>query len=222
MLKRPLLIIVCSLLFLYLPFEFGWQMAQGISHNWMDVVLNVVMPGLVLWGLIRVTRIGWYTLVAIVSLWGIRDLALYYSQNHGSPSALFLHIFIYAISLAYFINPRVRRLYFDPKMRWWRTKPRYETHLPLMVGVGTDFQYRVLRNISEGGCFVETDAPFAMNERFDLSLPLPIPLNVSVLQTTGEVRWVSTQVGKTGMGVLFLNPDKNQVRALKEFVRNQL
>ncbi len=232
MLKRPTFVIVCSALFLYFPFELGWRLARGFQWTWVDLIVNVALPAILLFGLVRVTKTGWYTLVAILSFWGVRDLALYYRENHARPTALLVHILIYGVSLAYFINPRVRRLYFDPRLRWWRTKPRYETHLPMLIETLThpagaakgekQFQYRVLRNVSEGGCFVETDAPLPMNAQFDLALPLPIPLNVSVLSSRGEVRWVSTQAGKTGMGVQFVNADAQQRRAFKQFVKEQL
>lgn len=91
-----------------------------------------------------------------------------------------------------------------------------------MVSRAEGTEYRVLRNISEGGCFIESDAPFSMNTSFDIDLPLPIPLNVSVLSVKGEVRWVSTAQGMTGMGVQFLGEDRLQKRTLKAFVKEQL
>lgn len=218
---RPLLLIVCSLLFLYFPFEAGVSAGRGQQLGVAGFLMDFVMPVACLAGLLRVTRVGWYSLVAFISLWGVRDLQIYYAQSGGTNTALFLHVLIYAVSLAYFINPRVRRLYFDPRQRWWRTKPRYETHLPVILR-DTGWRYHVLRNISDGGCFVETNAPLSVNERFRILLPLPVPLSCSVIQTEGEVRWVSSDPKKTGMGVQFLAPDAPHRRAIREMVRMQL
>lgn len=221
MTRRPLLLIVCSLLFLYFPFELGWELGRGQVVTIERALMDLLMPALCLVGLIRVTRFGWYMLVALISFWGIRDLQLYYQQSGGTGTALLLHVFIYVVSLAYFINPRIRKLYFDPRLRWWRTKPRYETHLPLILSAGT-FRYHILRNISEGGCFIQTDSPGNVNDVFEIALPLPIPLNLSVIHTKGEVRWVSSQSDKTGMGVQFIATDVANQRAIKEFVKQQL
>lgn len=221
MAKRPLLLIVCSLLFLYFPFEVGWSLAKGEMVPTARIVMDLVMPALCLGGLLLVSRLGWYTLVAFVSLWGIRDLQLYYQQNGGTSTALVLHVIIYAVSLAYFINPRVRKLYFDPKLRWWRSKPRFETHMPLILRTDR-WHYHILRNISDGGCFIETESLLPLNDRFQIALPLPVPLSLSVIQTIGEVRWVSNHPDKTGMGVQFIGTDHANARAIKEFVKEQL
>ena len=83
-------------------------------------------------------------------------------------------------------------------------------------------EYRIIRNISEGGCFIATDSPLSLNQRFEVCLPLPIPLSLPVLRSIGEVRWVSTHAEKTGMGVQFVDLDRLQLKTLKEFVNHQL
>jgi hypothetical protein len=217
--KRPLFLFVCSLLYLYFPLELGWKLGRGAGFDWVDCVLSVVMPVFLLSGLIHVTRIGWYTLIVLVAMWGIRDLRIYYKNIGGSPAGLFLHVAIYVISLAYFINPRVRRLYFDPKLRWWRTRRRYETHLPMLLSHAGKWHYLLLRNISEGGCFLETTSPMENGAHFYIHIPLPVPMNVSVIKTQAEVRWVSHAGPKPGMGVQFLQPDPRHGKALRHFVR---
>ena len=158
----------------------------------------------------------------MVALWGVRDLYEYYHSEGAGIIPLFIHIAIYCASLVYFINPRVRHLYFDPKLRWWRTKPRYETHIPFMMRHDKDWQYPILRNISEGRCFIETPHPFKLNETFDIAIPLPVPLSVSVIKTQGEVRWVSTNPLRYGMGVQFINASPQHNKAIREYVRKQL
>ena len=124
--------------------------------------------------------------------------------------------------MTYFINPRIRHLYFDPKSRWWRTKPRYETHLPLLINRGEKSQYPVLRNISEGGCFIETTHLGEMNDKVHVAIPLPVPLTVSVIRSEGWVRWVSRDPNRMGMGIEFKDPLPKHVKALREYVNRQL
>lgn len=221
--KRPVALFLSACLFLYFPGEMIWR---WVSHAHpvvpMDVFFSMVMPAVLLIGLIRVTTVGWYTLIAGVSLWGVRDLYEYYSTQTTSIMPLIIHVSIYCISLGYFINPRVRHLYFDPKSRWWRAKPRYETHIAFLMNHQSQWHYPILRNISEGGCFVETPHLLEMNAPIQIAIPLPVPLSVSVIKTEGEVRWVSNNPLRPGMGIQFKNPPEAHSKALREYVRRQL
>lgn len=218
MYRRPFLLFLSTLLFLYFPLEWGYQLYQGHPFHWIDALLDSVLPFFLMFGLLRVTRVGWYTLVALIALLGIRDLNTYYTV-HGKPWSLFSHLGIYLFSLSYFINPRVRHLYFDPKLRWWRTKPRFETYLPLIMNLNHNWDYPVMKNISEGGCFLETKEVGAVADKVFLKIPLPIPLSVSVIKVEGEVRWVNNSENKQGMGIQFRNLTPTDQFAIQEFVR---
>lgn len=221
--KRPFALFCSALLFLYFPATFLYKwLAKGNPFEILDFVLEVICPFVLLAGLIRVTRTGWYTLVGMVSLWGVMDLYDYYMSQNASPTSLLIHLGIYCLSLGYFINPRIRHLYFDPKMRWWRIKPRYETHMAFMLNHQNQFHYPILRNISEGGCFVETPHLLELNSPVEINIPLPVPLGVSVIKTQGEVRWVSKNPLRYGMGVQFREPLPEHSRAIKDFVRRHL
>ena len=210
-------------MFLYFPATFFWKwLAKGQTFESLDFFLAVICPIFLLFGLIRVTRVGWYTLVAMVSMWGVLDLYDYYMSQNASPFALVIHLAIYCLSLGYFINPRIRHLYFDPKMRWWRSKRRFETHMPLVVNHLNTWHYPILRNISEGGCFLETSHPLDLNSPVEISIPLPVPLSVSVIKTQGEVRWVSRNPLRHGMGVQFKDPLPEHSQAIKDFVNRHL
>lgn len=219
--KRPFLLFVSALLFLYFPLELLWRFEHDARLNWVDGLLSGVLPLFLLFGLIRVSKVGWYTLVTVISLLGMRDLQTFYSAQ-GSTLQFFVHVFIYTASLTYFINPRIRHLYFDPKMRWWRTKRRYETHLPFLMNHQSVWHYPILRNVSEGGCFIETPHLIEMSEKVQITIPLPIPLGVSVVRTEGEVKWVSNHPRRRGMGVEFYNTPTEHQKALREYVRREL
>lgn len=219
--RKPLHLLFASLVLMYLPLELIWRTSQSKQIVWVEWVVSFVFPVILLVGLLRVTRVGWYTLMACLALWGVHDLYRLYSAS-GQHSQLFIHLAIYVFSLSYFINPRVRTLYFDPKLHWWKAKPRFATSLPMILQRDTMWFYPMLRNVSEGGCFIETNATFVMGDRVELSIPLPVPLAVSVIQAEGEVRWVSSNPLRRGMGVRFINPPADQATAIRQFVRLQL
>lgn len=219
--QKPITILLASLVFLSLPVELLWRAWHFGNIFWIEWLVSFVFP-IVLWiGLVRVTRTGWYSLMGCLALWGVHDLYEAYAISEH-PQQILTHLAIYVFSIAYFINPRVRTLYFDPKLHWWKTKPRYETNLPMIIHRDGDWNYPMLRNVSEGGCFIEVNGNFELNERIQIAIPLPVPLTVSVIQTDGEVRWISTNPLRRGMGVRFVDSHAEQTKAIRQFVRLQL
>ncbi|NBT57789.1 PilZ domain-containing protein, partial [bacterium] len=171
-------------------------------------LLGGILPLILCIGLLRVNRIAWYTLFGFVFLLGIRDLK-------G------LHFLAYVISLSYFINPRIKQLYFDPKLQWWRQKRRYEANGPTIVETDTKTFYPHLKNISEGGCFLETPHTQEEFEHIWITIPLPSPLPQSSLKLKGEVRWVSSDPEKVGMGIQFISASRSDRLNLKKFIAQQ-
>ncbi|MFM8270128.1 MAG: PilZ domain-containing protein, partial [Pseudomonadota bacterium] len=161
--KRPILLIFAASVFLLSPVGLFYRNFQGEPVSVTDWFLSGILPLVLCIGLLRVNRIAWYTVFGFVFLWGVREL-------QG------LQFLIYIISLTYFINPRIKRLYFDPKLQWWRTKKRYETHGPAIVQIKTKTLYPTLKNISEGGCFLETPHSQEEGETLTIMIPLPSPL----------------------------------------------
>lgn len=204
--KRPLALIVASCIFLASPAALVYKYFQpGVMVPSIDWLLSGILPVFLCIGLLRVNRIAWYTLFGFVFLWGIRELN-------------WLHLVAYLFSLSYFINPQVKRLYFDPRLQWWRTKRRYEAHGTTIVEKDQKTFYPYLKNISEGGCFLETPHT---QEKFDLlsiTIPLPNPIPDSTLKLKGEVRWVSSNPEKMGMGIQFVSVSQADRTNLKKFI----
>lgn len=220
--RRPIALTFCALVFLYFPIQWGLQVWRGHPVYFGDVLFSLLLPSVLLVGLLRVARVGWYTLIAFGFIWGARDLYVYYSSQGANLAPIVIHLFIYLVSLSYFINPRVRHLYFDPRMHWWKTKQRFETHMPTIVRHQGEWFYPIMRNISEGGCFLEIPHGMLVSDQLDIHVPLPEPLNVPVIKAKGEIRWVSKDPLRMGLGVQFNALPREQSRALKSFVRKQL
>lgn len=215
--KRPLALILASCIFLYFPALLFSDFFRGLPTTTVDWLLSGVLPLILTIGLLKVNRVAWYTLFCFVFLWGIRDFQDI--QTDETPVwKVLIHLGVYLLGVSYFINPQIRRLYFDPKLRQWRTKRRFETHGPAIIQKGEKYTYPILRNISEGGCFLETPHPLEVLDRLHIIIPLPVPLELSSLQLTGEVRWISDKQDKMGMGIQFHNPQDLELKVLKKFV----
>jgi len=79
--------------------------------------------------------------------------------------ALALVMIIDLLVVAYFVTPSVRVVYFDPRMRWWETAPRYNFNLNGLMGGHPGF----IKNISAGGALVESGSSYSEGESVELS-----------------------------------------------------
>ncbi len=74
-------------------------------------------------------------------------------------------------------------------------------------------------NVSEGGLFVATEAPYDVGERIELSLSL---MGAESAMLVGVVRWVrpgGTSGGlPAGMGIQFVDLEEPVLKALQSFV----
>lgn len=96
-----------------------------------------------------------------------------YASSHYSISTVLMVYFFEIVLVLYFLVPAVRRTFFDPTIRWWESKPRYELKLNSeLVVSGKSLPTHIL-NLSEGGAFVSGAHQIALGE--------PIELNFDVL-----------------------------------------
>lgn len=98
---------------------------------------------------------------------------LAYAQTTMSlPMLIAIHASEIAL-VTYFLLPAVRATYFDPRVRWWESKPRYELKLPaqLVIGQSSRIEGAVL-NLSEGGAFVQIPVILTMGEQVRLEFSL--------------------------------------------------
>jgi hypothetical protein len=170
--NKPLIFQLLSVLFLLEPaikilyfkasthFDFATIMANVMSRSGFREVFDfwIVFPiaGLMLWKLRKWTYFAFLGVMAYL----IFSIFTYekYTWPYNSDSPLFYHYFIIAITLltiAYFLVPDVRAPFFNRKLRWWETKPRYKIMIPAKVtGNKITFQSEIM-NISQTGAFLQ-------------------------------------------------------------------
>lgn len=78
-----------------------------------------------------------------------------FPQFFNFASLLFTYVINFAV-VSYFLIPQVRSVYFNPRLRWWETKPRYDVEIPTQIIVGEAASTGTIQNISEGGMFLES------------------------------------------------------------------
>lgn len=198
--NKPLIFQLLSILFLLEPaikvlyfkasthFEYSIIFANILSRTGLREIFDfwIVFPvaGLMLWKLRKWTYFAFLSIMAYL----IFSILTYeqYTWPYNSDSPLFYHYFVIALTLgvmAYFLIPDVRAPFFNQKLRWWETKPRYRTSIPAKItGNKITFQSEIL-NISQTGAFLKDNNLLAPGDVVSLSfesegLLLEIPVKV--------------------------------------------
>jgi hypothetical protein len=146
--------------------------------------------------------------------------SLFY-QAHSFPNILdlklvFLITFLNVGFASYFLNSRVRTVYYDQRLKWWESQPRYEVQIPcsLNVGDGKSENASIL-NISVGGVFLKS--PYALSVGSEVCLAFE-SLGIAV-STTGKVLYFRNE----GYGINFIPNAQSldQIKALIKLLKHQ-
>lgn len=119
------------------------------------------------------------------------------------------------VVVGYFVLPQVRLVYFDPRLRWWETKPRYKAEFETSVTWIEKTAKGEIKNISEGGIFVQTELPINVNGRVHLNFNY----NNTTHNFVGEVVYVNKSLTPTGYGISLITNDKDSL-SLKKLIRD--
>jgi hypothetical protein len=110
--------------------------------------------------------------------------------------------------VTYFLLPAVRAAYFNPKLRWWESKPRFFVDIPATFDDGEGDRRCVITDLSEGGAFITTSRKLEADENIHLTFSF-VNLEVKVEARVVHRRWQGTR----GYGLQFV-PDERSEQTL--------
>lgn len=116
-------------------------------------------------------------------------------------------------TVSYFLIPAVRTTYFNPRIRWWESKPRYQVNFwGRMDRLGKTASCRI-SDLSEGGVFLEiaNQAPVQIDEPVLLQFSF-FNLDVSA---QGRVLHKSVRGNVQGLGIMFEGLSPAEFKALR-------
>ncbi len=99
-----------------------------------------------------------------------------------------------------------------------RLHPRVETNFELKIHDGDTFHWTVLRSLSGGGVFVQTDTPLEVGSTVSLELALPVADKAMHIQ--GRVQWIQpgNETAAPGMGIKFTGISEQQRQNIIRFI----
>lgn len=78
--------------------------------------------------------------------------------------------YAFNISLvSYFLLPAIRQIYFDPRLRWWETKPRYAVDIKCEIKFEDKKIIGQIKNFSVGGLYLESTEQIPNDAALDIS-----------------------------------------------------
>ncbi len=125
-------------------------------------------------------------------------------------------IAFYLINLlvvGYFILPQVRQVYFDPRLRWWETKPRFKAEFETLFTWVDQKATGEIKNLSEGGLFIETDLKMNAQSRIDIDFKY----KEKDYNLKGEIVYGRSSGGRQGYGISLLDNETSN-DSVKELI----
>ena len=126
-------------------------------------VLPILLGGLILF----TRKTGYYVVIVGTVYLIVRGVMEFIASNNTDPVfPIVLSNFLCLVVVATLLRPQTRSIYFNPRLRWWETSPRYVIHFPASVTrVGGKPMKAVFQNIAAGGAGIETiESDFLKNE----------------------------------------------------------
>jgi hypothetical protein len=197
---KPLVFRILSIFFMIEPlikvlyfkalthFDFNQIFDNLFSHHSLrdifDFWLVFPLAGLMLLRLRKWTYFGFLALIGYLFF----SIMTYerYTWPYNSSSPLFYHygVVFFAIAIfTYFLIPEVREPFFNRKLRWWETKPRYQALIPGTLSVrNLTFETQIL-DISVTGAFVKDSDLLVLGDTYQLQfeyqgISIQVPVEV--------------------------------------------
>jgi hypothetical protein len=169
--RKPWILIVLAILHFIAPFgtmalnahwagrDFFYHLELffqpfNFIHEWPHLILPWVAAAAI-WSCRK-----WSFYLYIICILGLCFVSFnnYYQGNTAiNPTRLSALYIFNLVVVAYFLLPAVRKVYFDPRMRWWETSPRYFINVDSQFFTSTVQGTGFIENISESGLLIKSE-----------------------------------------------------------------
>lgn len=225
--RRPWPLIIIAILHVIAPvgnITFS-AFLSGVGFNvyWRALLMPMNRGTLLIFTVVPITgailiymckRWSYYVYIALMAI------PFYFSYQEylekSTPMVAAALVLFYVINIfvvGYFLLPTVRQIYFDPRLRWWETKPRYKADFQCQVELQGEQHWVEIKNISEGGAFLETPANLPMN----LAIKIYFKDSEGVIALNGNVVYRRSTI-PVGYGFKFDRQSAKEPR-LKDLIK---
>lgn len=193
---------------------FTYTQAFLESGEWSKIFIFIFAP--ILGGvLIYICKKWSYYLYLSLMLAPLFYTYVYWTLHPSLKLGLYLFV-VYPTNLLvviYFMLPQVRQVYFDPRLRWWESKPRFKFDFETEITSGDQKTTGEIKNISEDGLFIESDLQMKKLDVLDINfnfMDQAYPLK-------GQVVYSKNSNNRIGYGIMLIK-NKNTNENLKKLI----
>lgn len=190
-----------------------------LPHNfvtqWPHLVLPVV-AGFAIWACKK-----WSFALYFVCIMGLCAVSYVGYQQMGTQIGVSRLLLLYGFNLAvvsYFLLPAVRKVYLDPRLRWWESSPRYRLGAQAAFRVGEIHGVGTVENVSKTGLLIMSNLIPKDQAMIDVDLPFA----EETYQLSGRVVHHGSQ-SSVGFGIRFVldSQKKRRLSQLIELLKHQ-
>ena len=232
MYRKPWPIIILATIYFLAPFAniFGgalWSDAPFLNYLEALVLypenrfklINLTIPALVAGYAILKVKKWSYPVFLLMVMW-VTVCSIYSFTQLPNASELILMLFLpvvfNVILTSFILLPSVRASYYDPRLRWWETKPRYQIETEVVTDQIDSSLQPTIKNVALGGLFIEAEEGFELDET-----PMKLRFIILDIEVTIQGRVVYQRPIKdrvVGMGIQFVAMCKEQTRMINQLV----
>ena len=137
----------------------------------------------------------------------------YFSSPHSTEPWSLSSIGLLCLTTLYFTQRHVASPYFNPKVRWWDTSPRFPTNLRVQVKIDGEPQNGTICDISLSGVFVTGISKVVTGDLLSLQFQF-LDIHFACL---GKVMRVGRN--PSGYGIMFVDLSRQEKAELKRLVQ---
>lgn len=185
------------------------------NKNILENLFWFVLPVIAGVSILKFRKLSYFFILAFTFCFSLLLIREYLSSSHFPLGIFVLAEITNLIVFCYFLHPAVRSVYLNKNLRWWEQKPRYLIEQPVSIKIGSAIHDGVMKNISEGGCFIETKASISKLDRFVMSF--------EIFQKKFNTEAQAVYIGADGIGTFFIeiHPSQNELSKIIDQLANQ-
>lgn len=223
MIKKPFLIWVATIGILLAPVVFVLRMFvfseqgipdQGNTALWLITSIFTLILMIVAYGVWKVRLWGFYALLGLGALTAVLDLYAWLVLQAKFNGWLILDFVAAAVAVALILQEKVRKPYFNPKIRWWETEKRTRVDLPASLVVNGKISNAKILDISATGCFADSDiAP-------ELNTKVAVDISFKTNQLRLHALFVRKSDSPKGIGLKFVDTNSKDKKDIKKLCKD--
>lgn len=229
MIRKPWPIIIVSLIFFFIPviniigtyffLPSEYTFSDYIYSLFFDSVnyfplFNMIVPSLTAGFAIYSVKKWSYPVFILCMVWITIQMFSKFSHMSSFDQifSAFVPMLVNIAYVSYLLLPKMRAPFYDARLRWWETKPRYFYSTDIKVSFNDTHTEAQMTNISEGGLFAIVPMPIEPNTIVDLKF--------SILEAMIEVKAkiVYRKPDRISHGVQFYNLTRAQKKTLAKMM----